>query len=75
MIKKKNAYLQPNHEHCFRSDSDENPLVTGVVVASIGEGRERLCYEVKYEDGFKDYVPFESVKIGNYVLTDQNCRQ
>ncbi|GAV11400.1 hypothetical protein [Paenibacillus sp. NAIST15-1] len=61
------VYLEPLSIHAYRRPDCGIPLVTGVYFIEPDEHLEgRLCYEVTYEDGYKDYVTKSDVDEGKY---------
>ena len=59
-LSKKTAYVVGVHPHCFRRG--EPAEVINVCNISPGGGfGSRMCYEVKYLDGFVDYVAISDI--------------
>lgn len=59
-------FLEPVRPHAYRRPNCDIPIITGLVHVEPDEGEERLCFEVTYEDGFKDYVSMSDVSDGSY---------
>lgn len=71
-MKINHIYLEPIHIHAYRRPDCDIPLITGLVEVEPANGeKERLCFEVTYEDGFKDYVPMSEVEDGSYKFVVQ----
>ena len=52
--------LRMTHPHGYRSG--EFGLVIGVCMVTPEGSEPRLCYAVRYEDGFTDYKSIEGMK-------------
>ncbi|MCR8641399.1 hypothetical protein NV379_01905 [Paenibacillus sp. N1-5-1-14] len=67
------VFLEPVHPYAFRRPNCDIPLITGLVHVKPDEKdlKERMCFEVTYEDGFKDYVPTSEVDDGSYKFVVQ----
>nr|WP_156736319.1 hypothetical protein [Mycobacterium sp. E3298] len=66
------VFLEPVSTNSYRRPNCDIPIITGLVhVEPDGGLKERICFEVTYEDGFKDYVPTSEVDAGSYKLVVQ----
>jgi hypothetical protein len=70
-VKINHVFLKPVHHYAYRRPNCDIPLITGLVHVELNEDKDRLCYEVTYEDGFKDYVPTSEIIEGNYKFVIQ----
>lgn len=62
----KRIYLEPVHAYAYQRPNCNSPLITGLVLVESESQNERICFELTYEDGFKDYVPVCDVDAGHY---------
>lgn len=66
------VFLQPLHPYAYIRPNCDIPLITGLVHVETDNNKNgNVCYEVTYEDGFKDYVPITDVTDGSYRLVVQ----
>jgi len=66
--------LIPIHQCTYKHRYYENDgEITGVFNVKPKEDLDyRICYEIKYPDGFIDYVPVTDVQNGNYKIIGIN---
>ena len=69
----KDVYLRSVGRYAFRHKAGTG-RITGVymVIPDAKPGRDlspRECYQVLFKDGTVDYVPFSSVKEGEYLIS------
>lgn len=65
------VFLEPVNINAYRRPNFDIPLITGLVHVEPEGLKEHLCFEVTYEDGFKDYVPTSEVEQGNHKFVVQ----
>jgi hypothetical protein len=66
------VFLEPVHQYAYRRPNCAIPVITGLVHIEPDDGsKERMCFEVTYEDGFKDYVPTSEIDAGHYKFVVQ----
>lgn len=61
------VYLTGVHRAAFRAG--EPAKIIGVKMSRPEFKSGRLCYEVRFEDGFIDLVPTSEVESGNYEVS------
>lgn len=73
--------LIPVHPYCYKHKDYEKDIdysnegeITDVVNLKPSENHFRLCFEVTYPDGFKDYVPVSNVLKGYNQIVDTDGR-
>jgi len=62
------AYLVGTHHYCFRAGTPSE-IIKVVVGTPDKKSSPRICYEVEYSDGIKDYVPISEVGINYEIIT------
>ena len=69
--------LIPLSSWAYRHKRYENDgVITGVYnVLPNHEQGYRLCYEVTYPDGFKDYVPLSNIGDGVHLLVKNELKE
>jgi hypothetical protein len=65
-MKINHVFLKSVHQYAYRRPNCDIPLITGLVHVEPEEEEGRLCFEVTYEDGFKDYVTMSDVDDGSF---------
>jgi len=67
------AYLKPVHPYAYRHNGKEEPgEITGVFFVTPPNQAPRPCYQIKFADGFIDYVAISEVENGNHELVKSN---
>ena len=62
--------INPTHRMAYKHKGFENDgIITGMFnVKPTHESEYRICYEVTYPDGYKDYIPVNNVENGYHKL-------
>jgi len=72
-----NVKLIPVHRYAYRHKKyEDDGIITGMYnVLPNHEQGYRLCYEVTYPDGFKDYVPVSNIESGVHRLCKYEVKE
>ena len=69
-MKTEKVFLVGVHHYCFRPG--EKAEIIGVESVQPAADKDyRLCYKIKYDDDFIDWVAFTDVEAGNWVFVSE----
>lgn len=67
--------LEPIHPYAYRREDGELPEITDILNFKPENLEARMCVEVTYKDGFKDYIPVSEIGNGCYKVVKSSKMQ